>query len=190
MSYVPAIRRAMINFGVTETEDLMQECLLGIIEILNQDNYSFGGIFRKINYVIYNYILRDTILSGTEEGKLSLGWHVSKITDVLDNSVESVPYQDFYDESDIDLETYVINKCFVGNILQCLTPRELGIVKLYYYQRCTFEEIGKVFNLTRGRVHAIMQRILFKLKGAAYLANKCSEISCCQESKNTSELSR
>ena len=65
-SYLPAVKRMIVTLGIEETEDLIQECLLGIIEVLNKSSIYKTRITNIIltntAYIIKNYLFRSFTL--------------------------------------------------------------------------------------------------------------------------------
>lgn len=51
----------------------------------------------------------------------------------------------------------------VSKILLALTPREERVLRKRFFQECTLEEIGKEFNVSRGRIGEIEDKALRKL---------------------------
>ena len=76
-SYLPAVKRMIVTLGIEETEDLIQECSLGIIEVLNKSSVYktriTNIILTNIAYIIKNYLFRSFTLSGFEKtGRITL----------------------------------------------------------------------------------------------------------------------
>lgn len=47
-----------------------------------------------------------------------------------------------------------------------LTPRETKILKEKYFNGCTYDEIGKMFDITQARVRQIQERAFRKIRGS------------------------
>ena len=57
-------------------------------------------------------------------------------------------------------------------LLHYLTPREMQVVQLYWYEGYTFKEVGKLMGVTIARVQQINAKALRKMKMRAERTNK------------------
>lgn len=189
-SYLPAVKRMIVTLGIEETEDLIQECSLGIIEVLNKSSVYKTRITQIIltntAYIIKNYLFRSFTLSGFEKtGRITLekirlliesinSQDEKAIIPIFNDDIKSsyilmeqAPYQDCIDYSESDLETDVINKCTIEELLQYLTPKEREIIMLnfgFYGRVYSIEEIGALYNTSKTNICNFKTRALAKLK--------------------------
>jgi len=177
-SYLPAVKRMIVTLGIEETEDLIQECSLGIIEVLNKSSVYktriTNIILTNIAYIIKNYLFRSFTLSGFEKtGRITLekirlliesinSQDEKAIIQIFNDDIKSsyilieqVPYQECIDYSESDLEIDVINKCTIEELLQYLTPKEREIIMLifgFYGRVKSFEEISALYNTRKTNI--------------------------------------
>lgn len=186
LSFLPTIKKIIKRLEIEENEDLVQECLVNIIEYLNRNaNTNLNNIYPIIYITIYKYIFSFFGFFGIK-GRFSFNYlKMREIIEAINfqdkeaiNSLfgskgsdyllmEQVPFEDYYDESDILLETKIINESYVKGLLEYLAPREREIIMLYYgfYNnvRYTTNEIADIYNVSQPNISQIKKRALEKL---------------------------
>ena len=72
-------------------------------------------------------------------------------------SIKEIPVSciDIEDKS-IDVESFVINKLDIGNLLNKLSARNKEIVKLYFFNKVKQKELAQEFNISRNRISEII----------------------------------
>ena len=89
----------------------------------------------------------------------------------LDRPIDDSNSQNLYDMIEVDEETYVDNnmeeeemrKVLLESVKQLPEKTRLAIT-LYYYEKLTFKEIGKILNVSESRISQIHSETMTKLK--------------------------
>ena len=89
----------------------------------------------------------------------------------LDRPIDDSNSQNLYDMIEVDEDTYAENNIEEEEMRKVLLeaikqlPEKTGLaITLYYYEKLTFKEIGKILNVSESRISQIHSETMTKLK--------------------------
>jgi RNA polymerase sigma factor (sigma-70 family) len=56
------------------------------------------------------------------------------------------------------------DKIDLGNLLKILNERELNIIKMRYFEKCTYKEISEKYHISGTRVRQLENRAIYKIR--------------------------
>ena len=152
--------------------DLLEEANIGLIESI--DKFDIERDVKVITYARWNmeYKIREAIKEHDklpesdlpEESDVQFSEEAT-LSDEYDN--DAYTNEAFLSEDNEMSRLNAVND--VDAIITVLNDRETDIIKMYYgispYEtECTYEEIGKKYNITKERVRQIIDKIMRKLR--------------------------
>lgn len=175
-----------INNTDTNLDDAVQDANLGLIKAIEE--YDMSNDNRIICFA--NWKMLDSIQQGkaTKIETVSDDYLFNNKTisenydDVDDDNYDDVNELDDYliDDDDCfnfdDIPSEIRNKNLVDTLMGVLTEREYDMISLYYglhgKQKCTLDEVGEKYNLTKERVRQIIEKSKRKMRIKALVENK------------------
>lgn len=186
--YAKGLEKYLAKDGTLTVDDLICEGNIALIEAINSYNPSSGTTLSYFAGVV----IKRKILSFISNNNSSIRIPERKLNELLkqvkleeSSDFEQEPREskyhlpqrvnlfEFEDNNEDDENTKEMWEK-VESALKTLKPREKQIIEMYYglndTPRKTQEQIGKEFNLSKGRVNQILQGALNKIRSAKKLS--------------------
>jgi len=135
-------------------DDLLQHLMLKTIEV-GVNNYNPNRSTRFNTYL--KHVLESRKINYIERGN-------DAIDDCLSLNYEYEDDKTLEVESDKDTEATALNNSVVDFLKDKLDSEQLFVLECYYYEQCTYEEIGKRLGITHQAIGKRMKKIKKKLK--------------------------